>query len=84
MLKRKTIAAISVAALAATTVALPAAVANADTPVQLAACNPCAGKKCGAAKAKCGGKSPCNPCGATKAKCGAKSPCNPCAGKKKK
>ena len=86
MLKRKTVAAISVAALAATTIALPAAVANAAAPVQLAGCNPCAGKKCGAAKAKCGAAKA--KCGAAAAKCGAaknggKNPCNPCAGKKK-
>ena len=79
MLKRKTVAAISVAALAATTIALPAAVANAAAPVQLAGCNPCAGKKCGAAKAKCGAAAA--KCGA--AKNGGKNPCNPCAGKKK-
>jgi len=53
-----------------------------NTPLQLAACNPCAARKkgCGAcnpcaAKKAC---SPCNPCAAKKA-C---SPCNPCAAKK--
>ena len=85
---KKTVAVLSVAVLAAGTVALPAAAASSDgTPVQIAGCSPCK-PKCGAAKcnpcnpcgaAKCGAAkcNPCNPCGA--AKCGAKcNPCNPC------
>ena len=70
---KKTVIALSVATLAGAGAldVLPTASAKAATGVQLAACNPCAGKK------KCGG---CNPCRA-KSKCGG---CNPCAGKKKK
>ncbi|MBT3766385.1 MAG: hypothetical protein HOB79_21765 [Rhodospirillaceae bacterium] len=82
---KKTVIALSVATLAGAGAldVLPTASAKAATGVQLAACNPCAGKKkCGGcnpcrAKSKCGG---CNPCRA-KSKCGG---CNPCAGKKKK
>lgn len=68
---KKTAVAISVAALAATTIALPAA-AGLEKPVQLASCNPC--------KASGG----CNPCGANAAcnPCGAKKGCNPCGGSK--
>lgn len=61
---------------------LPMAAANADTGIQLAACNPCgAQKKCGACN-PCAAKkrrNPCNPCKAKK-KSGA---CNPCAAKKR-
>ncbi len=85
MLRKKTIAAISVAALAATTIALPAAAAgSADTPIQLAACSPCSAKKgCGPCSAKkgcgpCSAKKGCNPCSAKKG-C---NPCNPCKAKK--
>lgn len=85
MLRKKTIAAISVAALAATTIALPAAAAGpADTPIQLAACSPCSAKKgCGPCSAKkgcgpCSAKKGCNPCSAKKG-C---NPCNPCKAKK--
>ncbi|HEX7006902.1 MAG TPA: hypothetical protein VF274_07180 [Alphaproteobacteria bacterium] len=48
MITRKTVAALSVAALAASTVALPAAANSGDQPAQLAACgakNPCAAKR---------------------------------------
>ena len=41
---KKTAVALSVAAFAASSVALPAAAASLDTPVQLAGCNPCAAK----------------------------------------
>ena len=83
MITRKTVAALSVAALAATTIALPAAAANgSDQPVQLAACgakkgcNPCAAKKgCNPCAAKKG-----NPCAAKANPCAAKG--NPCAAKK--
>ncbi|HVO15841.1 MAG TPA: hypothetical protein VMV26_11535 [Alphaproteobacteria bacterium] len=70
MITRKSVAALSVAALAATTVALPAAAAAPDRPVQLAegAGNPCAPKK------------PANPCSAKGNPCAPKS--NPCAPKK--
>jgi len=70
---KKTVIALSVATLAGAGAmdVLPTASAKAATGVQIASCNPCAGKK------KCGG---CNPCRA-KSKCGR---CNPCAGKKKK
>jgi hypothetical protein len=82
MITRKTVAALSVAALAATTFALPAAAANSsDQPIQLAACgakkgcNPCAAKKgCNPCAAKA------NPCAAKGNPCAAKS--NPCAAKK--
>ena len=61
----------------------PNAPAGQQTPLQLAACNPCGGKRkgcgacnpCAAKKKGCGA---CNPCAAKKA-C---SPCNPCAAKK--
>ncbi|MDA0702025.1 MAG: hypothetical protein O3A96_02130 [Proteobacteria bacterium] len=68
---KKTVTAISVAALTASVAVLPTAVSAAQgvAPVQLAACNPCAAKKA------C---NPCNPCAAKKA-C---NPCNPCAAKK--
>lgn len=76
MLRKKTIAAISVAALAASTVALPVAAAGpSDTPTQIAACKAgCGG--CSAKKAGCGGcsakKAGCGAgCGAKKAGCGA-------------
>ena len=72
MLKKKTVVALSVAALAASTAALPVAAAGSvDQPVQLAACGACkAKKKAGCGAAKCGA---CKAkCGACKAKCGAK------------
>ena len=90
---RKSLTAITIA-VAATALALPAAVAAPDnvTPVQVAACSPCGAKKCG----PCGAKNPCAikkaacgaKCAAKKAGCGAcgaknpcaaKNPCNPCA-----
>jgi hypothetical protein len=86
MLKKKTVIALSVAALAATTVALPAAAAGTNQPVQLAGCGACKAKKagcgaCGAKKAGCGAcsakKAGCGACGAKKAGCGA------CGAKKK-
>jgi len=75
---KKTFTTLSAAALAATVVALPtamAAPASPDTSVQIAACGPCKAK-CGACKAKCG---------ACKAKCGAKckAKCGACGAKKK-
>ena len=68
---KKTITTLSVVALAAGTAALPAAAAgiSAGTPVQIAACGPCA------AKNPCASKNPCSPCAA-------KNPCSPCAAKK--
>ena len=72
-MKTKTIAAISIAALAATTVALPTAVAAGNTPLQIAGCG--AKKGCN----PCGGKKGCNPCNNP---CGGKKGCNPCGGKK--
>ncbi len=82
-MKKKTIAMISVAALAATTIALPAAAAgSADNPVQIAGCGAkkccaCGAKKCGA----CGAKK-CGACGAKKCgACGAKK-CGACGAKK--
>lgn len=53
---KKTVTALSVAALAASTAALPAAAADISgvTGIQIAACNPCAAKK------------GCNPCAAKK------------------
>lgn len=73
---KKTITTLSVVALAAGTVALPAAAAgiSSDAPVQIAACNPCK------AKNPCAAKNPCNPCKA-KNPCAAKNPCNPCKAK---
>ena len=79
---RKTVTTLSIVALAAATVALPAAAAS-DTGagnVQIAACSPCAAKNpCNpcAANNPCAAKSPCNPC-AAKSPCAAKNPCNPC------
>ena len=69
---KKTVAVISVAALAAGAVALPAAAAS-DTPIQVAGCAAkCGAKKCGACgAAKCGAKK-CGACGASMSKCGAK------------
>jgi hypothetical protein len=80
MITRKTVAALSVAALAATTIALPAAAAG-DRPVQLAACSP--KKACN----PCAAKKACNPCAPKANPCAAKAnPCaakgNPCAPKK--
>ena len=78
---RKTVAVLSVAALAGAGAAsvLPEAMAKdlgQQGQIQLAAgCNPC--NPCGAAKA-C---NPCNPCGAKKA-CNPCNPCNPCGAKK--
>ena len=86
---RKTVTTLSIVALAAGTMALPAAAASDTGPgsVQIAACNPCAAK---ARKAAC---NPCNPCAAkrkaacnpcaAKARKAACNPCNPCAAKKK-
>ena len=76
---KKTVAALSVAALCGTGVAasLPAAAASPDAPgsVQLAACNPCNPCKAKACN-------PCNPCAAKACNpcnpCAAKNPCNPC------
>lgn len=86
---KMSVAALGIATLAGVGAAnvLPMASAKADSGVQLAACNPCAGKsksKCGAcnpckAKKKCG---PCTPCKATK-KCNPCNPCNPCKAKSK-
>ena len=80
---KKTVLALSVATIATSGVALPAAVAGqaADTSVQIAAgcnpCNPCAVKACNpcnpCAAASC---NPCNPCAA--ASCNPCNPCNPC------
>ena len=72
-MKKTTVTALSVAALAAATTALPAAAADysKSAGVQIAACNPCK------AKHGCG---PCNPCAAKKRAC---NPCNPCAAKKR-
>ena len=58
---KKTITTLSVVALAAGTLALPAAAGiSSDAPVQIAACGPCKAKNPFAAK------NPCNPCGAKK------------------
>ncbi len=91
---RKTVTALSVAALAGVGAlsVLPdaAKAAGQDTMIQLAACkpcNPCAAKKkgcnpcnpCAAKKRAC---NPCNPCAAKKG-CNPCNPCNPCAAKKK-
>ncbi len=74
-MKKKTIAAISVAALAATTLALPVAAAgNTDNPVQLADKKACGAKKggaCGAKAGACGAKA--GACGAKAGACGAKA-----------
>ncbi len=83
---RKTVAVLSVAVLAAGTIALPAAAASPDsTPVQIASCSPCKAK-CGAAKCGAAKCNPCNPCAAKcgAAKCGAAkcNPCNPCGAAK--
>lgn len=85
---KKTVAALSVAGLATSAVALPSAIAKtmADAPVQIAAaCNPCKANPCNPCAAA---KNPCNPCAAAKnpcaaAKnpCAATNPCNPCAAK---
>jgi hypothetical protein len=90
MLNKKTVIALSVAAMAASSIALPAAAANMDKPVQLASCNPCSAKKgCNPCAAKkgcnpCAAKTGCNPCAAKKGcnPCAAKKGCNPCAAKK--
>ena len=84
---RKTVTTLSIVAMAAATTALPVAAAS-DTGmsnVQIAACGPCAAKRCNPCAAKnpcaamrcnpCAAKNPCNPCAA-------KNPCNPCAAKK--
>jgi len=84
---KKTAVMLSVAAMAATTAALPAAASGLDVPVQLASCSPCKAKKgCN----PCAAKKGCNPCaakgcGAAKGcnPCKAKAGCNPCAAKKK-
>ena len=88
---KKSLIALSVAALATTSIALPAAAASADSPVQLAmkhGCNPCKAKGCNPCAAKgcnpCAAKG-CNPCAAKGCNpCAAKKGCNPCAAKKKK
>lgn len=86
---KKTVVALSVATLATTAVALPTAETRAaDTSVQIAQCNPCQPKTCGACN-PCAAKAcnpcnpcapkiliPCNPCAA--AKCSPCNPCNPC------
>ncbi len=62
---KKSLIAVSVAALAVSSVALPAAAASStDNPIQLAmkhGCNPCKAKGCNPCKAK-----GCNPCAAKK------------------
>ena len=63
---KKSLIALSVAALAASSAALPAAAAVTDSPVQLAmkhGCNPCKAKGCNPCAAK-----GCNPCAAKKKK----------------
>ena len=84
---KKTVAALSVAAIAGVGALdmLPEAAAKSPGQydgVQLAACNPCA------AKNPCAARNPCNPCAAKKIPaanpcnpCAAKNPCNPCAAK---
>ena len=82
---KKTIAVISVAALAASAVALPQAVAaapNSGPMIQLAGyhtpCSPCAATSpC----SPCAAEQPCSPCAAEQpcSPCAATSPCNPCA-----
>ena len=62
---KKTVTALSVAAIAATTAALPVAAADYSgmTGIQIAACKPCGAKKgCG----PCAAKKGCNPCAAKK------------------
>jgi hypothetical protein len=73
-MKKTTVTALSVAALAAATTALPAAAADysKSAGVQLAACGPCGAKKRG-----CG---PCNPCKPRARGC---NPCRPCGAKKR-
>ena len=69
---KQTLTAIGIV-VAATAVALPAAVAAPDgVSVQVAQCSPCSAKK------------GCNPCAAKKGcnPCATKNPCNPCAAKK--
>ncbi len=82
---KKTVTALSVAAIAASTVALPAAAADLSggVGVQIAACNPCAAKKRGCNP--CAAKRGCNPCAAKRGcnPCAAKRGCNPCAAKKR-
>ena len=76
---RKTVTALSVAALAGVGAlsVLPdaAKAAGQGTMIQLAQCKPC--NPCAAKKTAC---NPCNPCAAKKTAC---NPCNPCAAKKK-
>lgn len=62
---KKTITTLSVVALAAGTVALPAAAAgiSSDAPVQIAACGPCK------AKSPCAAKNPCSPVCCEKSVC---------------
>ncbi len=83
---KKTVTALSVAALAAATTALPAAAADrsGSAPVQIASCSPCQAKRgCNPCSAK-KGCNPCNPCAAKRNPCSAKNPCaakkgcNPC------
>ncbi len=74
---KKTVTALSVAALAASTAALPAAAADISgvTGIQIAACNPCAAKRC-EERATPARKARLQPCAAKKG-------CNPCAAKEK-
>jgi len=88
---KKTVAALSVAALTGIGALGTLPQASAKTldqggSFQVAACNPC--NPCAAKKAS----NPCNPCAAKKSPCNpcnpcaakkASSPCNPCAAKKK-
>ena len=80
---KKTVAAISVAALASSMAVLPTAVSAAEgsAPVQLAARNPCGAKKGCNPCNPCAAKKGCNPCNPCAAKKGC-NPCNPCAAKK--
>ena len=82
-MKKKTIAMISVAALAATTIALPVAAAgSADNPLQIADKKGCGAKGCGAKKCGACGAKKCGACGAKKCgACGAKK-CGACGAKK--
>ena len=73
---KETLVALSVVTLATTVIALPTATAKAaNTPVQIAQCNPCAAAACNPCN-PCAVKvcNPCNPCAAA-----ACNPCNPCA-----
>ena len=80
---KQTLTAIGIV-VAATAVALPAAVAAPDgASVQVAQCSPCGAKKgCNpcATKNPCAAKKGCNPC-AAKNPCAVKVGCNPCGAK---